>query len=194
MGQRLFVAIDAGPAVAAAMAGAITRVRAHAPRAAWADRTAPHLTLVFLGEVPDDRVDLVREAIREGARGGRALKLNVRGAGAFGRPTHPRTLWAGIEGDRESLQALVADLRRALTPAGFELEDRAYQPHLTLARARGERGDPGLAPCAAELKDHHFGAIEAKTITLYRSELLPAGARHHVVERYPLGAGGDDAA
>ncbi len=192
MGQRLFVAIDAGPAVAAAMAQAITRVRAHAPRAAWADRTAPHLTLVFLGDVPDDKVDLVRGAVGEAARRNRPLNLSVRGAGAFGRPTHPRTLWAGIEGDRESLQALVADLRRALTPVGFELEDRAYQPHLTLARARGDRGDPGLARCAAELKDHDFGAIEAEAITLYRSELLPAGARHHVVERFPLSAASGD--
>lgn len=63
MGQRLFVAIDAGSEVASAIGRAITRVRAHAPRAAWTDRTAPHLTLVFLVDVPDDGADSVRNAV-----------------------------------------------------------------------------------------------------------------------------------
>lgn len=188
MGQRLFVAVDAGSEAASAIRGAIARVRPHAARAAWTDRTAPHLTLVFLGDVPDDRVEPVRNSLREAARRNPPLTLRVQGVGLFGRPTHPRTLWAGVEGDREQLVALAADLRRALVVLGFALEDRAYQPHLTLARARGERGDPGLARCAAELRDHPFAVIHATAITLYRSELHPSGARHHEVERCALSA------
>ncbi|MBX7187575.1 MAG: RNA 2',3'-cyclic phosphodiesterase [Vicinamibacteria bacterium] len=188
MGQRLFVAIDAGSEAASAIRGAIARVRAHAARAAWTDRTVPHLTLVFLGEVPDDRVEPVRIALREAARRNPPLTLRIHGVGVFGRPAHPRTLWAGVEGDREQVVALVADLRRALVAVDLPLEDRAYQPHLTLARARGDRGDPGLARCAAELRDCAFAAIQATAITLYRSELHPAGARHHEVERCALAA------
>jgi 2'-5' RNA ligase len=188
VGQRLFVAFDAGAAVTAELSQAIARVRARAPRVAWTDRATPHLTLAFLGDVPDDRVESVRDAIREVSRRHRALTLRVQGAGAFGRPTRPRTLWAGIEGDREPLVALAADLRRTLGSLDFPLEDRAYQPHLTLARARGEKGDPGLARCVSELRDHVFGVIRATAITLYRSELHPSGARHHEVERCALSA------
>lgn len=188
MAQRLFVAIDAGPELAAAVGRAVARVRSQAARASWAGDTTAHLTLVFLGNVPDDRVDPVREAVRGAAGRHRPFTLRLQGAGTFGHPTHPRTLWAGVEGDRESLLALAADLRHALFQIGLQLEARAYQPHLTLARARGERGDPGLARCAAELRDHTFGVIHATVITLYRSELHPSGARHHVVERCALGA------
>lgn len=188
MGQRLFVAIDAGPEVAAALSRAIARVRAHASHAAWADRTVPHLTLVFLGDVPDDRVEPVRQAVREAAGRRHPFTLRVQGAGVFGRPTHPRTLWAGVEDGREPLLAVEADLRHVLVQRGFPLEARTYQPHLTLARARKDRGEPGLAQCAAELQGQAFGTIHAEAITLFRSELLPSGARHHVVERCPLGA------
>jgi len=186
--QRLFVAIDAGPDIAAAAGSAVAGVRSKAPRASWAGHAAPHLTLVFLGEVPDDRVEPVRAAVREAARRHPPLTLRVRGAGAFGRPTHPRTLWAGIDGDRDSLTALVADLRHTLAPLGLEPEDRKFHPHLTLARARGPRGDPDLARCAAALRNHDFGVVHARAITLYRSELLSSGARHHVVEDCSLSA------
>lgn len=188
MTQRLFVAIDAGPEVAAALRRAAVRERAHAPRASWAADTAAHLTLVFLGNVPDDRLEPVRGVVRETARRHRPLTLHVEGAFVFGHPTHPRTLWAGIDGDREPLAALVADLRHALVPLGFKPEDREFHPHLTLARARGPRGDPDLARCTAELRGHVFGIVHARAITLYRSELLPSGARHHVIEECALGA------
>jgi 2'-5' RNA ligase len=185
--HRLFVAINLGPEVAAAVGRAVARVRSHAPRASWGAHPAAHLTLVFLGNVPDDRLEPVRGVVREAARRHETLTLRVHGTGGFGRPTHPRTLWAGVDGDRESLLALVADLWRALVPLGFTPEDREFHPHLTLARARGPRGDPDLARCAAALRDHAFGAVHARTITLYRSELLPSGARHHVVEECALG-------
>jgi len=185
--QRLFVAIDAGPVIAAAVGRAVARVRSHADRAAWAGAAAAHVTLVFLGNVPHDRLEPVRGAVREAAHRRHPLTLRVHGVSVFGHPTHPRTLWAGIDGDREPLVALVADLRRTLVPLGFEPEDREFHPHLTLARARGPRGDPDLARCAAELRDHAFGVVHARAITLYRSELLPSGARHHVVEECALG-------
>lgn len=186
MAQRLFVALDAGPELADAVSRAVAAVRSHAPRASWTGPATAHLTLVFLGNLPDERVDPAREAVRGAALRHRPFTLSLKGAGAFGHPTHPRTLWAGVEGDRESLLALAADLRHALVRLGFQIEARAYQPHLTLARARGERGDPGLARCAAELRDHAFGVVHATAVTLFRSELLPSGARHHVVERCAL--------
>lgn len=188
MTQRLFVAMDVGPDLAAALGRAIARVRYRAKGAAWAGNPAAHITLVFLGNVLDDRLEPVRDVVREAARRHRPLTLRVHGAGVFGHPAHPRTLWAGVDGDGESLAALVADLRHALVPLGFEPEDREFHPHLTLARARGPRGDPGLASCAAALRDHDFGFVHPQAITLYRSELHPSGARHHVVERCPLGA------
>lgn len=186
--QRLFVAVDAGPDLAAALDREATKVRPLAARAAWAGKGVAHVTLVFLGNVEVDRIPSLCAALRDTAHRHRPLSLRVRGASVFGRPTHPSVLWAGLEGGREPLAALVADLRRGLEPLGFKLEERAFHPHVTLARARGSRGDPGLARCAAALKDHDFGTIHAREITLFRSELNPTGARHHVIEHFPLSA------
>lgn len=184
--QRLFVALDGGPAIAAAISRAVVGERPHAPRASWTADTAAHITLVFLGNVPDERLQSVRAAVREAAHRHPPLTLSVQGAFVFGHPTHPRTLWAGVDGDLEPLLALTADLRGALVPIGFEPETREFHPHLTLARARGRGGDPDLARCAARLRDHAFGVVHARAVTLYRSQLLPSGARHHVVEECAL--------
>lgn len=183
---RMFVALDAGADVTAALGRVVARGRAQAPRAAWARRDAAHLTLVFLGEVPEDRIAVVCAAVRDAVGGHPPLTLRVEGAGVFGHPAHPRVLWAGVDGGRAPLDALVTDLRRALDACGVETETRPFHPHLTLARARGPRGDAGLARCATALADHAFGVISAEAVTVYRSELRASGARHHVVERCPL--------
>jgi RNA 2',3'-cyclic 3'-phosphodiesterase len=57
--------------------------------------------------------------------------------GAFPSARRARILWAGIGEGSDRLRALVKDVEASLEPLGFGREDRAYTPHLTLARARG---------------------------------------------------------
>ena len=180
---RLFVAIDIAPAVGADVARAVDHVRGLAPRARWASGETAHLTLAFHGAVADDLVPAVADAVRWTAARHRRFTLEVRGAAVFGSPRRPRVLWAGIGGDVAALAAVQGDVAAGLERVGLAREDRPFHPHLTLARARDLRGDPGLVACARALADARFGAQPVPAIVLYESRLGHGGARHCALAR-----------
>jgi 2'-5' RNA ligase len=88
-----------------------------------------HLTLVFLGDVPEDRVGIAKR-VAAGIRGA-AFRLALDRLGAFRRAG---VGWAGPSCPPGALGDLQSCLERALRSAGFVPEDRPFVPHLTLAR------------------------------------------------------------
>ncbi|MFT3840584.1 MAG: RNA 2',3'-cyclic phosphodiesterase [Myxococcaceae bacterium] len=171
--MRLFVAVDLDqPTRAAIPAGDDARVR-------WSARDKLHLTLVFLGDVSDDREPQVKQLCAEVAARHRPLKLTVEGAGTFGHP--PRVLWLGIGGELDKLRALRAELF-----AGLEVKDEHpdYSPHLTLGRSKRDHGDRALDELAQPLKATRLGPFAVDSAALYQT----SGGRYLERARFPLGA------
>lgn len=186
---RLFVAAETGEALATAVSRARAVARARAPGASWARPEAAHLTLAFLGDVSAARVPGIASALTAAARGCRPCTLRIAGAEVFGRPSSPRVLWLGFDGDTGALGALQQAVAGALAALGFPPEARPFFPHLTLARARGARGDRDLAAARDALADFDGGAVEVTGITLMQSELGRDGARHTPLARVAVGLG-----
>jgi 2'-5' RNA ligase len=189
--RRLFVALEPPEAVRRRVAALAAELRRRAGRAAddlrWVPAENVHLTLQFLGAVPEERVSGVIEAVAGAAAGSRPLSLEVRGAGGFPNARRPRVVWLGLEGETAPLTALVADLGRRLMPLGFPPEARAFSPHLTLARARDARGAPGLGGALAAAALGEGVAWRAGEIVVFESHLSPRGSRYEPLERAPLG-------
>jgi 2'-5' RNA ligase len=191
--HRLFVALEPTDAVRRRIAAAGTDLRRAAGRAAdevrWVAPENVHLTLQFLGAVPEPRLADVAAAVAAaaGAVAG-PFSLEVRGAGGFPNARRPRVVWLGLEGDLAALRALVADLGRRLAPLGFPPEERAFSAHLTLGRARDGRGAPGLAGALAQAAQGDGIAWRAAEVVLFESHLSPKGARYEVVARSVLGS------
>jgi RNA 2',3'-cyclic 3'-phosphodiesterase len=134
---RLFVAIVPPGRALAELADAVAPLRAAAPGLRWTTEADWHLTLAFLGEVPDRvlpdlTVRLQRAAARHPAR-----QLAISGGGAFPGPRRARVLWAGIQADVD-LGPLAASVAAGARRAGAPPPDegRRYRAHLTLARCR----------------------------------------------------------
>lgn len=94
-----------------------------------------HLTLVFIGEVPDDI--LSREALAEACaqyktEGGAPLSLRFSGTGTF-HGKGGAILWLGIEPE-PAVTRLVSLIKTALRARGVPFDDKAFNPHITLAR------------------------------------------------------------
>ncbi len=167
---RLFIALPIGRAVVDALSEVATDV----PRG-WREvrPESLHLTLAFLGEVEERRVAAAERAMRLSAARAAPLELSARGIGAFPNHERARVMWAGLEGDVAALAELQGDLTSALRQEGFDLEERPFRPHVTLARSR----EPRPLPTNAE---RSFGGWRAAEVRLYESHLGPAGPRYEV--------------
>ncbi len=193
MNLRLFVAIEPPDLVRRRLAAMQERLRAGAGRNAgdvkWVPVENVHLTLQFLGAVPEERVEPVKTAVAAAVSGAQPLHLELRGAGGFPNARRPRVLWAGVGGDVAPLAALVSALGQRLAPLGFPPEERSFSAHLTLGRSRDPRGAPGLAVALAQAADGPGAPWRATEIVLFQSHLSPRGPRYEPLARAAFGAG-----
>jgi RNA 2',3'-cyclic 3'-phosphodiesterase len=187
---RLFVAVDPPEPVRRHALALRRRLERAAGRAAgevkWVAPENLHLTLQFLGAVPEERLDEVSAAVTGAAAPGAPLELALQGAGAFPGARRARVLWAGVAGEVPRLGALVAELGRRLAPLGYPPEERAFSPHLTLGRARDPRGLPGLAAALAAPDEAPATPWPVTELVLYRSHLSPRGPSYQPLLRAPL--------
>ena len=187
--MRLFVAVALPVHAADELDDAVAPLRQSWPVLRWTGRDAWHLTLAFLGEVPEPvSIRLVPRLERAAARHPR-LSLSLGGAGAFPGAARARVLWTGVQGEPRALAALAASVaagarRAGAPPAG---EGRRFQPHLTLARCR-EPVD--VRALVARLSGYTGTPWTAGEIYLIRSH-LPGGRphdrpRYETLGRWPL--------
>jgi 2'-5' RNA ligase len=188
---RCFVAIDVSSEVRAAVTVAQARVRTQAPDAdvRWTDREQIHLTLKFLGAVPEERVQAVSSSLEAVVADASPIDLAAAGLGAFPSLRRPRVLWAGVSAGIPELTALAAAVDGALAPLGFSPEPRAFSAHLTIGRVRSPRGARALAPALEGAGAAEFGSWTASELVLYESRLRPAGALYVPVSRHRLRGG-----
>ncbi len=185
--MRLFVAVELGEEVLRNVEEQIQKLRRRAPEAKWVDTHKMHVTLVFLGQTDEARAQEVGDAVRAAASGHAPLTISVESGGGFGTKKAPRVLWIGLSGDVEALGRLQQDVAQRMAALGFEMEERPFKPHLTLARAREQRGDPALARCVEALEGQSFGKARVSELILFESKLSPKGAQYTPVVRAPLG-------
>lgn len=126
--MRLFVAVLLDDPVKDGLCMAIHKLENAALRGNFTRRENLHLTLAFLGET--SKLEDARQAMNR--VNGKAFPLAIEGLGKFPRGAAD-VYWAGVQKSPE-LMALQSSLCRELSLAGFSLEQRAYQPHLTLGR------------------------------------------------------------
>ena len=155
----------------------------------WVAPEGIHLTLKFLGEVPEAMVEPIAEAVQVATAGRPALNLELSGRGAFPSARSPRVLWVGLAGDLAALADLQRVVEQELGRLGFAPENRAFSPHLTLARVR-EQAAPVERRAVAELLTLPQSLITVRFIagqvSLMKSELRPSGARYEALSTFTL--------
>lgn len=145
-----------------------------------------HITLKFLGEVEEGRVDGLTAALASCVDGLEPFALTFRGTGAFPRMSSPRVVWIGVE-DADPLVAYARRAEDALEALGFDREKRPFSPHLTVGRVKGSRGRRALTDLLAAHREEPFGQQRVEAVKLKKSELRPTGAAYSDVARVGLG-------
>jgi len=185
--MRLFFAIELGDRVLDLLDQEVAPLQREAPDLAWTSREKRHLTLKFLGDVPEDAESKLIEAAEYAASRHRCMEMTIGEVGAFPNFRRARVVWIGVEQDAR-LELLHHDLELACERAGFEVEGRPFRPHITLARVRTplpvERAR-SLARAARSVRVRVTELVES--ITLFQSTLAPSGARYRRVHAATLG-------
>ena len=184
--MRTFIAIELPDDLKQAIARVQEPLRGAGASANWTRPEGIHLTLKFLGEVPDAKAQEILQALEGAARGTGRLALAVEGAGAFPNVKNPRVLWIGITGDIVKLATLQAAVEDAMVRLGFEREDRKFSPHLTLARIKFPKPRDNWPGIIEGIRDVKLGGFEAGHLSLMKSELRREGAVYTEVGRVEL--------
>jgi len=179
-GERLFVALEIPEDLKAILSG----LQSCFPGLKWTAASNLHLTLRFIGLVPQSRVELIQQSLRHVTSC--SFRLIVAGLGLFQRKTGG-ILWAGVKKEPALLQ-LKQQVDEALrVSAGLILEEKSFSPHLTLSRLK-QAASPALKTQIQAKAAERYGEFSVTGFTLFRSFLRPAGAVHESLARYPLNA------
>jgi len=144
--------------------------------ASWTRPEGMHLTLKFLGEVPEAKIPEIVNGLQTAAAGVGQFRLEVKGVGTFPNPQNARVVWIGLSGDIGTLTRLQGAVEDAMARIGFAREERKFTAHITLGRIKNIRSRDQWLAVLAEIKDRSLPGFDAAAVRLMKSELKPAGA------------------
>ena len=204
--MRIFIGIDLDDTIRRKIARFLEGVSGFAPEARWVKSESLHITLKFIGEQKPEQVAAISQRLRKIQS--TPIEIGVSEYGFFPTVKAPRVFWIGIEAG-PALRELATDIDKATAELGIPREDRAFSPHLTLARAgahgKTRSGDPKwrkgdkpnsvfatlqkrLAQIGESDSDGlNFGKMTADAFILYESHLSPAGSQYSKLEKFSLG-------
>lgn len=179
---RTFLALtlDAEPLRACSRLIAHLRYRVDGVR--WIPADNLHVTLAFLGDVVAREIPELCDAVAEVCARHHPFELGLAGMGAFPDLRRPRVLWIGVDHGVTESARLEESLSRRLASFGYRRENRAYVPHLTIGRIKGNlRWKSSADKTLAELATWTGGTSEVMDVKVMSSELSPSGPKYRTL-------------
>ncbi len=191
---RAFIAVELPEAVKQELA-ALQRGLAVEPAAGikWVSPNGIHLTLKFLGQAAPGQIEAVGAALAAAVEAVPAFELGLSGLGAFHNLRRMNVVWCGLSGGLDRLAELQRAVEARVSVLGFPAENRAFSPHLTLARLRDDVTPEARLALAKKLAATKFEPglkIPVVEVSLMQSTLLPRGAEYRRLASFPLAGPG----
>ena len=180
---RLFVAAVLPPEQLEAVAALVRRLQPGLERARWTVPDNRHITLKFLGWADADRLEDISERVTAVARAHAPADLDLGPLGAFPSSRRARVLWLGLDDPQRLLERLASALDSALEPLGFKPEERAFTPHVTLARFKPPESVERVTAEPVEVEARRF---PVDRLVLFRSHPHLSGVRYEELAEVAL--------
>jgi RNA 2',3'-cyclic 3'-phosphodiesterase len=187
---RCFVAVPLPDDLRSALADVVRawRDEADRPDLRWTDPAGWHLTLAFLGWIEGNLVGQILTTLRATASEARVAELVAGGLGAFPSPRRARVLWYRVSDAGGAALVVTHGIRCALAPIVPRVEEASpFRPHVTLARARAERGVDLSSWIAGRAVPS--GVVPLERVILYRSHPGRGPAQYQPLGAVTVGAG-----
>ena len=187
MEWRTFCAFELSADLRSQLEAHISRLRETVPdvRASWSRPENTHLTLKFFGNVPVDNLPQISAAAERAVKDFSPIQIEVAKTGVFPNANRARVLWIGVNDPSRDLAKLQRTLEEQCELEGFPKEDRAFKPHLTIARIRTPEGARELANAhlRTDFKPSH---ITLNELIVFRSEPSSKGSRYTPISKHLL--------
>lgn len=184
--MRLFVSVDLPPELADPVAD-LQADFADAAGLDFVDPSQVHLTLKFLGDTPERRVDSVVSALERAVETADVgpFEATFEGLGVFPSLEYISVLWLGVGRGTAEFEALQAPIEAELVDLGFSPEDHEFTPHVTLARMK-HAGGKELVQERVETEDPTVGTMTVEAVRLTESTLTADGPVYETVASVEL--------
>lgn len=172
---RTFIAVEISDAVRDKVVALIELLGSASADVKWVEPHNLHLTLQFLGDVPERQIPDVCKAVARGAGEVSPFSLEICGAGAFPNLGKPRTLWLGATDGFDHMADLHDRVAFALADLGFRDEERRFQSHLTIGRVRSSKNVALLSPMLRQHSAFSAGTFQVEQAVVFSSRLERGG-------------------
>ena len=182
---RVFCAVELPEDVRARLREHIARLQNEVPDAAasWSRVENIHLTLKFFGNVALDHIPKISAAATRTTEQFSKFQIGIGNTGVFPRPSRAQVLWIGVNDPSGKLTSLQSRFEDECAAEGFPKEDRAYKPHLTIARLR--KPERRLADTHLQMTFEPI-AVPVHELIVFRSELSSKGSRYTAISRHQI--------
>ena len=143
----------------------------------WVSGENLHLTLKFLGDTEEEKIDDIKEAVKNTCSNYERFNIYYDHFGAFPSTDYPKVLYFGLNENKNILINLQNELENRLHDKGFKKEDRDYEPHLTFARTRKKTDMRQLKYDFTDfIKENNIRILQkVDTVSLIESQLYRSG-------------------
>lgn len=186
--MRTFVAVELAPELRIEIERLRDRLRKVGANVKWVASQNTHLTLKFIGDIPDNSVEQAIEIVSKACAGASPFEFRIAGAGRF--PPHSGRLaviWAGVDDPGDNLKNLHTQLDEAMAAIGVDREDKPFSGHITLGRLRKPDKVKELIAAIDSLHNAAIGTQSVKQLVLFKSDLTPLGPVYTPLAEIPLG-------
>jgi 2'-5' RNA ligase len=152
----------------------------------WVKPTNIHVTLKFLGEVPEEKINEVFLATGKALEGAKKFTMSLKGTGAFPDFRRPRVIWIGAGIGEKELTFLAERIEAEMEEIGFPKEQRKFSAHFTIGRVKSPKNIEKLMELVKS-SDFQTDDIEVSEVVVMKSQLHPAGAIYTPLKKIPLG-------
>jgi RNA 2',3'-cyclic 3'-phosphodiesterase len=178
---RTFIAFATPPDIRSGMLALQSELKKANADVKWESPDKFHATIKFLGDVAEGMLPNMLNKIRVAAEATAPFEVSYQTLGCFPNKKNPRVIWIGCHNADGTLDFLKTRLDVDLLPLDFEIEERAFHPHITLGRVRSQRGLNNLTPMLEKLTFDPRNAL-VKEIVVMKSVLKRDGSEYSILQ------------
>ena len=184
--MRAFISVELPDDIKEKIVGIVDTLKEAGQGVKWVEKKNLHITLKFLGWVPDEKIDNLKELVREAAKGHKIFNAKFEELGTFPPGKHPRVVWVGTSKGAEELKNIAISLEKSLSKAGYRAEEREFTAHITIGRVKEKKKIGELVKAIDSNKNAKFGETVVGEICIMKSTLTPKGPAYEVIEKVKL--------